>query len=98
MPQEKGAFDALQKKVLRALQLTLTENPDHPEEVIESWTFTFNYTQVEDGEMSLSQISLKTEGGTPITVKNAKYALQTMQRMVVTLCSTLPDLPRESDP
>lgn len=97
MFQEKGAFEALQKKVLRAIQLTLSEDPDHPEEVIECWTFTFNYMQVEEGEVSLSQISLKTEGGTAVTVKNAKYALQTMQRMVVTLCGTLPDLPRKSN-
>lgn len=39
----RGSFDALEKKYLRQLMIGLYENPDEPDNVIESYTFRFSY-------------------------------------------------------
>lgn len=91
---EKGAFDALQRKWLRALQITVIEDPAHPEEVIESWTFNFEYAQLEqDGKSAISVRIGNQPPQSPITVAHAKQALQKLLRPVPTFCNTLPDLP-----
>jgi len=82
----------LKRKVIRAIQLTISEDPNHPEEVIESWTFSIDYTHPGNGVL-LNELSVQSKGSAPITVKRAKHAMQTFQRLLVTLCSGLPSLP-----
>lgn len=39
-----GAFDAIEQKYLKEMSLCVHEDPSAPEDVLEKYTFTFNYT------------------------------------------------------
>ena len=91
--QEDGAFDALKRNVLRAIQLNIFEQADKPNEVMETYTFTFNYVKSAERPIMLAGLELKGPRGESITVMNARHALQMFTRRVIALCNTLPDLP-----
>ncbi|KAF2178333.1 hypothetical protein K469DRAFT_335916 [Zopfia rhizophila CBS 207.26] len=91
---EKGAFDALRRNVLRALQLNIFEDPDKPSNVIELYTFTFHYTDSPKEPRELTGIEMAGPRGYEVTIKNAKYAMQMFIRRLIALCGTLPDLPQ----
>lgn len=89
--KEKGALDAIVKKVLRALQLNIFEDPTHPERVLESYTFTFMYRGEGDG----SEVAMGFQGpvGGQMTLYAARHSLHAFFRRVVTLCGDIPELP-----
>ncbi|KAF2401012.1 DNA-binding protein [Trichodelitschia bisporula] len=89
---EKGAFEALGRGVLRAIQLNISEKADNPSQVVESYTFTFRYEQTA-ARGTLGDVTMQGPVGPGVTVKNVKYALQMFIRRIITLCQTLPDLP-----
>ncbi|OCL02733.1 hypothetical protein AOQ84DRAFT_348717 [Glonium stellatum] len=91
---EKGAFEALQRNVLRAIQLNIFEDPRNPSNVVEAYTFTFNYIHSPGNDVVLSGVEMQGPRGKAITVKNAKYAMQMFIRRLIALCTTLPDLPQ----
>ncbi|KAF1984222.1 HORMA-domain-containing protein [Aulographum hederae CBS 113979] len=90
---EKGAFDALKKKYLHAIQLTIFEDPNAPTEVIETYTFTINYITNDGDGPSLQNVSFQGLHGETVTVKNVRYALAAFTRKLIALCNSLPDLP-----
>ncbi|QDS74976.1 hypothetical protein FKW77_005197 [Venturia effusa] len=90
---EKGAFEALEKKVLRAIQLNISEQEDKPNHVVESYTFTFSYQTSPEGAKTLAGVTMQDPSGADTTVKNVKYALHMFIRKIIALCETLPELP-----
>jgi len=95
--QERGAFEALQKNVLRAMQLNIFENADKPQDVVEAYTFTFSYSQCGAvNGATLASVELKGPRGETMTVRNARHALNMFVRQLITLCQTMPQLPGES--
>ncbi|KAK5015328.1 hypothetical protein LTR39_002675, partial [Cryomyces antarcticus] len=89
-----GAFEALKRNVLRAMQLNLSENAADPSNVVESYTFTFNYARSTDDALSLEGLEMKGPHGEHVPIINAKHGLQMLVRRVMAICCTLPDLPR----
>lgn len=96
--QEKGAFEALEKQVLRAIQINISEQEDKPNHVVESYTFTFSYQTSPEGAKTLADVTMQDPSGTDTTVKNVKYALHMFIRKIIALCETLPELPGMSIP
>ncbi|KAE9993975.1 hypothetical protein EG327_002015 [Venturia inaequalis] len=90
---EKGAFEALEKQVLRAIQINISEQEDKPNHVVESYTFTFSYQTSPEGAKTLAGVTMKDPSGADTTVKNVKYALHMFIRKIIALCETLPELP-----
>ncbi|KAF2493327.1 hypothetical protein BU16DRAFT_583445 [Lophium mytilinum] len=90
---ENGAFDALKRGHLRAIQLNIFEDADNPSNVVETYTFTFNYVRSPDRSVAVVGIEMTGPNSESVTIKNAKYAMQMFIRRLMTLCSTLPDLP-----
>lgn len=91
--QEYGAFDALKKHVLRAIQLRIFDSADRPSDVVETYTFTFRYSGRCGNSSALAGFDMRGPHGEAYTVKNARYALGSFIRRLVALCNTLPDLP-----
>ncbi|OCK84967.1 hypothetical protein K432DRAFT_439681 [Lepidopterella palustris CBS 459.81] len=91
---EKGAFEALRRGVLRAIQLNIFEDASNPSNVIEMYTFTLKYIQSADNKAIFSGIEMTGPRAESITVKNAKHAMQMFIRRMIALCGTLPDLPQ----
>ncbi|KAJ9635129.1 hypothetical protein H2199_008615 [Coniosporium tulheliwenetii] len=91
--QEDGAFDALKRNVLRAIQLNIFEQADKPNDVVETYTFTFNYIKSADKSTTLASLEMQGPRGQSVTVFSASHALQMFIRRVIALCGTLPDLP-----
>ncbi|KAF2812571.1 uncharacterized protein BDZ99DRAFT_496961 [Mytilinidion resinicola] len=90
---ENGAFDALKHGHLRAIQLNIFEDADHPSNVVETYTFTFNYVRSPDRSVAVVGIEMTGPKAESVTIKNAKYAMQMFIRRLIALCGTLPDLP-----
>jgi meiosis-specific protein len=98
MSQENGAFDALSKRVLHAIQINISENAENPTHVVESYTFTFRYQSSAEGAKTLAGVTMQDPTGADTTVKNIKYALQMFIRKIVKLCEMLPELPGTTNP
>ncbi|KAH8435334.1 putative meiosis specific protein Hop1 [Aspergillus melleus] len=95
---ETGVFDALSKNVLEALQLTIFADKDSPDNVLETYTFSFRYTGGSgDVNRRLASMSIDSMG----CVADMKYAqtarigLETIIRRLITLSTFLPTLPNK---
>lgn len=94
--KEHGIFDALQKHVLEAVQLTVLVDKDIPSNVLESYTFTFKYTGgYNDVDGRLESLSLDPVGcvADMKTVQSARMGLEMIVRRLITLSAFLPALP-----
>lgn len=94
--QETGIFDALSKNVLEAVQLTILVDKDAPENVLESYTFSFRYAGAEgDVNNRLESLSLEPMGcvADMKTAQTARIGLETIVRRLITLSAFLPTLP-----
>ncbi|KAL2869854.1 putative meiosis specific protein Hop1 [Aspergillus lucknowensis] len=95
---ETGIFDALSKSVLEAVQLTIVADKEAPENVLESYTFSFKYTG-KLGELNTRLESLSIEPFGYVTdVKSAQTArigLESIVRRLITLSAFLPTLPNK---
>ncbi|PLB50160.1 hypothetical protein P170DRAFT_404963 [Aspergillus steynii IBT 23096] len=95
---ETGVFDALSMNVLEALQLTIFADQESPDNVLETYTFSFHYTGG-PGDMNrrLESLSIDNVG----CVADMKYAqtarigLETIIRRLITLSTFLPTLPNK---
>ncbi|KAF2704607.1 hypothetical protein K504DRAFT_494855 [Pleomassaria siparia CBS 279.74] len=89
--EEDGAFYALQRGFLKALQLSIAENSNEPGNVLETYTFTFHYTKTSAN--SQSNVEMTAPSGSKVTIKNARWSLVEMIRRVNNTCQELPYLP-----
>ncbi|EZF35487.1 hypothetical protein H101_00974 [Trichophyton interdigitale H6] len=96
---EHGIFDALEKNVLEAVQLTVFVDKENPSHVLETYTFSFNYTEggVNELKKGLEAVSLETNVPTTEvkTFRTAKQGLEMIIRRLITLSTFLPILPNK---
>ncbi|GKZ21015.1 DNA binding protein [Aspergillus brasiliensis] len=95
---ETGIFDALSKNVLEAVQLTILVDKDAPENVLESYTFSFRYTgEAGDVNNRLESLSIEPMGCVADikTSQTARIGLETIVRRLITLSAFLPTLPNK---
>ena len=90
-----GIFDALSKNVLAGLQFSIILDRDKPSEIIESYTFTIEYSM--DPETSLRQLvglTVSPSGGGPVTLVDVRSGLKTIWKHLSHTVERLPELPR----
>ncbi|PLN84714.1 putative meiosis specific protein Hop1 [Aspergillus taichungensis] len=95
---ENGIFDALRRNVLEAVQLTILVDKDTPENVLESYTFSFKYTgAASDMNSRLERLSIDPVGcvADMKTAQTARIGLETIIRRLITLSAFLPTLPNK---
>ncbi|KAI9741347.1 MAG: DNA binding protein [Cirrosporium novae-zelandiae] len=91
---ENGVFDALKKRVLSTLQLAIFTDKEDPSKVIESYTFTFQYTgNVHDPNRRLTGIGLQGPKGKPVLLPDVKFEVERVVRLLCVLTQMLPRLP-----
>ncbi|WEW60660.1 hypothetical protein PRK78_006147 [Emydomyces testavorans] len=93
---EYGIFDALGKRVLEAVQLTISRDKDKPLQVLESYTFTFAYNHGDKRKAgNLRSVTLGNDEFTMemATFRSAKIGLEMVIRRLITLSTILPNLP-----
>ncbi|KAK9469401.1 HORMA domain-containing protein [Lipomyces arxii] len=96
---ERGIFDALEHKYLRAVLFAIYLDPRHPHDITESYTFNIAYRDdtpefvITDstGEPVLPSLGHHQAGG--VTNTEARKNLQQMMRRFIMLTQTLPPLP-----
>lgn len=90
--KEIGIFDALKLGYLKAVQLAIYVDKEHPDIIVESYTFSFSYRDRNDA----STITLRVTdiNGHGVTVEDANKNLQLMMRrlIVITQASSLTDI------
>ena len=91
--KEAGVFPALKEGYIRGLQLSIFEDASKPSNIVENYTFTFNYMHSPNRTREIDGLSIALPNGPLITVKTATYAMQMLIRRLISLCNTLPDLP-----
>ncbi|RPB07219.1 HORMA-domain-containing protein [Morchella conica CCBAS932] len=89
---EIGIFDALQKGYLKAVQLAIYVDKEHPEIIVESYTFSFSYREKEDGTSAIG-LRVTDINGRGVTVEDANKNLQLMMRRLIVITQNLPPLP-----
>ncbi|KAI5841344.1 HORMA domain-containing protein [Morchella snyderi] len=89
---EIGIFDALQKGYLKAVQLAIYVDKEHPEIIVESYTFSFSYREKEDGTSTI-RLRVTDINGRGVTVEDANKNLQLMMRRLIVITQNLPPLP-----
>ncbi|RDW65864.1 putative meiosis specific protein Hop1 [Aspergillus mulundensis] len=95
---ETGIFDALSMSVLEAIQLTVIADKEAPENVLESYTFSFRYSEgVGDLNKRLETLSIQPCGyvANMKTAHTARVGLESIVRRLITLSSFLPTLPNK---
>lgn len=85
-------FDALKKKLLRAFQIELSQDVDNPSHILESYMFTFAYTEEPDGVKRLDGVVMDHPDGGQVTVRDVKKALQLFTRKIIESCKFMPAL------
>ena len=75
------------------MQLRIIEDRSRPKNVLETYTFTFDYTASSDGQKQPATFSIEGPGGKQITLKDAIGGLKESIRNLKDLCESLPDLP-----
>ncbi|KAL3456311.1 HORMA domain-containing protein [Aspergillus heterothallicus] len=95
---ETGIFDALRKNVLEAIQLTIVANKQEPDNVLESYTFSFKYSGGAGSlhsrleSLSIEPVGLVTDVK---TAQTARVGLESIVRRLITLSAFLPTLPNK---
>ncbi|KAJ9401058.1 hypothetical protein DTO282F9_2006 [Paecilomyces variotii] len=95
---EGGIFDALEKNFLEAIQLTVIVDEAYPENVLESYTFTFKYTGANGAvDRRLASVSLASTDcvADMKTTQAARLGLEMIIRRLITLSTFLPVLPNK---
>ena len=99
--QENGIFDALRKNVLSAVQFTIILDKEEPENVLETYTFTFKYTGGHgDVNSRLESLSINPVGcvADVKTAQTARVGLEMIVRRLITLSAFMPTLPSMFNP
>jgi meiosis-specific protein len=99
LKQESGIFDAIQKGFLQAIQVTVIVDKSNPQNVLESYTFTFKYKgSLGPLENRLESISLRESGfeANLDTMKTARVGLEMLVRRLIVLSALMPTFPRRS--
>ncbi|RMX83506.1 hypothetical protein D0869_05259 [Hortaea werneckii] len=91
---EKGAFVALKAGNLKALQLYVHADEDDRRRVIETYTFTIQYSKNATDEKSVARIELDSPGA-KIDVRTTNMSLQVLLRQIDAMCGQLPNLPEK---
>ncbi|KAK9366285.1 HORMA domain-containing protein [Lipomyces kononenkoae] len=90
---ERGIFDALEHKYLKAVLFGIYLDPRHPTDVAETYTFNVAYRDDNDAP----DLEITDDRGEKIrvgvTYDDARKTLQQMMRRFITLTQTLPPLP-----
>ncbi|KAF4312674.1 Dynactin subunit 6 [Botryosphaeria dothidea] len=91
---ENGAFHAIENGYLRAFQLRIFEDPDHPENVLETYTLAFSYHRLvgTDGRV-VSGVEVTGPGGKRASLNNLRIGLTEFMQNLVEFLDKLPDLP-----
>ncbi|EYE91024.1 putative meiosis specific protein Hop1 [Aspergillus ruber CBS 135680] len=95
---EHGVFDALGKNYLEAIQLTVLVDKDEPQNVLETYTFSFKYTGARgDVNSRLESLSLDPVGciADMKSAQTARTGLEMIVRRLITLSAFLPTLPNK---
>ncbi|KNG84254.1 putative meiosis specific protein Hop1 [Aspergillus nomiae NRRL 13137] len=95
---ENGIFDALRKNILEAIQLTILVDKDAPQNVLESYTFSFKYAKgSRNVDHCLESLSIDPVGyvADMRSAQSARVGLETIVRRLITLSTFLPILPNK---
>lgn len=94
LEQMKNAFYALDQKVLASLVFSICLDEQRPQDVVESYTFTFSYRTTANGLSTLENI---TVNGAPnvVTFGDAKHSLSKVLKQVNFEMRDKPRLPEQ---
>ncbi|MCJ1372482.1 DNA binding protein [Loxospora ochrophaea] len=89
-----GIFDALKRNFLAAVQLSVVLDENNPSNVVESYTFSFKYSN-HSKSIDRHLVGVTTPGSQdePVTLESARYDQQEIFCDLVNLTQQLPDLP-----
>lgn len=82
--KEIGIFDALKKGYLKAVQLAIYVDKQHPDIIVESYTFSFSYREKGDGTSTIS-LRVTDITGCGVTIEDANKNLQLMMRRLIVI-------------
>ncbi|CAL9730860.1 meiosis-specific protein Hop1p [Monosporozyma unispora] len=97
---EKGVFQSIKLKYLKALSLGIFTDESNPTNLCENYTFTFDYNEKDNVSMSietqdLSKKANKSLNDEVITIKDSRKMVQQLMRRFIIITQSLEPLPDE---
>ncbi|KAJ5989893.1 hypothetical protein N7522_010100 [Penicillium canescens] len=95
---EGGIFEAIRQGNLHAVQFTIFDNPDVPENVLESYTFTFDYSGNRgpaDRRHVYTKIDILDIAGDKDAWRDVIRTGESLIRKLTTMCARFPILPNQ---
>ncbi|KAI7277651.1 hypothetical protein KC345_g6496 [Hortaea werneckii] len=91
---EKGAFVALKARKLKALQLYVHADEESRQKVVETYTFTIQYSKIAGDGQPVASVEFESPGN-EINEQTTNLSLQVLLRQIDAACSRLPNLPEK---
>ncbi|KAI7566359.1 hypothetical protein KC343_g4042 [Hortaea werneckii] len=91
---EKGAFVALKAGKLKALQLYVHADEESRQKVVETYTFTIQYSKNAGDGQPVASVEFESPGS-EINERTTNLSLQFLLRQIDATCSRLPNLPEK---
>ena len=89
-----GIYDALKQAYLASVQLSVIPDKTKRQNVIEAYTFTFEYgSRSSTDQLQFNGIVIAGTQGRKVTIRNARKGLDHLMRNLVVLTESLPYLP-----
>lgn len=83
----------MEKRVLRGFQLRLFEDPDQPNDVLETWTFKIIYPDHAGQAPRVGPIEIKRKDGKPATLSDASSNIDDTVKSIGQQMNLMPYLP-----
>lgn len=86
-------FVRLKAGDLRAIQVSVIQDPAHRERAIETYTFTIQYFEDSTNVKRVAGLELSCAEGPRMTVEATNSALQGLLQDTMRMCANMPELP-----
>lgn len=80
--EENSVFHAMEREYLDCFQLRVFEDPEHPDDVLETWTFRVTYPDETGRAPKVSGIEIERKDGMPITLADAQANIRETVRSI----------------
>ncbi|ODV93846.1 hypothetical protein PACTADRAFT_46234, partial [Pachysolen tannophilus NRRL Y-2460] len=91
---ENGIFPAIQEKYLKAFYLSVFTDPENPNDLLETYTFSFDYGDDDDVTMHVSNDDCSSKLlDCSLSLLDSRKAVEQLMRRLIIITQTLPSLP-----
>jgi len=94
--QEKSVFHAMEREYLECFQLRIFEDPQCPDEVLETWTFKITYPDEKGRAPEVAGINIERKNAQSVTLADARDNLRDTVKAIYNKTNMMRYLPSKT--